>query len=168
MRYRFRLGFTDVDYARLLFSGDYYRWVERAMERWQQEAGLPWRRMILDLGLGLPSTETRCHYLAPIEFEDEFEVGVGIRDLTERGFVTDFELVRVRDGRLAAYGYIVRRFLDMATLRGENDPPEEALAVFRNMEAESGDPPPYEERRRQLEDERRSKATATTRQREDS
>lgn len=145
MRYRYSLGFTDVDFARLMFSGDYYRWAECAMERWQQEMGLPWRRMILDLNLGLPSTETRCRHHAPIAFEDEFEVGVSVRALTNRGFVTDFEFIRVADGRLAAYGYLVRRFLDMRTHRGQNDPPREAMEVFARM-AEDTDVMPYDAR----------------------
>lgn len=153
MRYRYKLGFTDVDFARLMFSGDYYRWVERAMERWQQEMGLGWKRMIVDLNLGLPSLETRCHHVASISYEDEFEVGVSVRDLTNRGFVSDFEFVRVADGRLAAYGYFVRRFLDMKAHRGENAPPQEAMDVFTRM-AEDRGVMPYDERSAVLQAER--------------
>lgn len=153
MRYRYKLGFTEVDFARLMFSGDYYRWAERAMEQWQQEMGLPWKRMIVDLNLGLPSLETRCHHRASISFEDEFEIGVSVRDLTNRGFVSDFEFIRMQDGALAAYGYFVRRFLDMKHHRGENDPPHEAMEVFSRM-AEDTDVVPYEQRRAALESER--------------
>ncbi len=147
MRYRYRLAFTDVDFARLLFSGDYYRFAERAFETLQQEHGLGWKRMIVELGLGLPSVETRCQYLASIGYEHEFEVGVGVRDLNERGFVTDFEVVRLHDSRLAAYGYFVRRFLDMATLRPATNVPAEAMEVFASMEAATRSAlPTYEER----------------------
>jgi acyl-CoA thioesterase FadM len=131
MRYRYRQGFTDVDFAQQMFSGDYYRWVERALEDWQLEAGLPWRRMLEDLHLGLPAVETRCHYLARIAFQDEFDVEVGLRDLTTRGFVADFEIVNVTAGRLAAYGYTSRRFLDMRTGRPFEPVPAEAMDVFR-------------------------------------
>ena|SRR5579862_2664159 len=149
MRYRYKLGFTEVDFARLMFSGDYYRWAERAMERWQQEMGLGWKRMIVNLNLGLPSLETRCHHHASIAYEDEFEIGVSVRDLSNRGFVSDFEFVRVADGVLAAHGYFVRRFLDMKEHRGQNDPPQEAIEVFSRM-AEDRDVMPYEDRQAEL------------------
>lgn len=165
MRYRYRLGFTDVDFARLLFSGHYYLFAERAMERWQHEAGLPWKRMMVDLNLGLPSIETRCHYHAPIGYEDEFEIGLRVRDLSSRGFVSDFEFVRLHDGRIAAHGYFARRFLDMAAHRGQNEPPQEAVEVWTRM-AEDREVPTYEERRALLEAERKARrATAATNER---
>lgn len=160
MSYRYRVAFTDVDFARLVFSADYYRWAERAFEAWCQSAGLPWRHMIEDLGLGLPSIETRCHYLTPLAYEDEFDVRVGVRDFTDRGFVTDFELVRVRDGALAAYGYFVRRFLDMRSMRGRSDIPAEAAAVFRALEAET-DVTPYPERRARSDGDGRATGATT-------
>ncbi|HWM11091.1 MAG TPA: acyl-CoA thioesterase [Solirubrobacteraceae bacterium] len=161
MSYRYRVGFTDVDFARIMFSGDYYRWAERGFEAWCQESGLHWRRMIEDLAVGLPSIETRCHHLAPLAYEDEFDVCLGVRDLTDRGFVSDFELYRVKDGVLAAHGYFNRRFLDMRTLRGRSDIPEEAAAVFRALEAQT-DLMPYADRREQLRSARQSTQPATT------
>jgi acyl-CoA thioesterase FadM len=159
MRAQYQLGFVDVDYARIMFSGDVYRWVDHTFERWQQDLGLPWRRMIGELHLGLPSIETRCHYVSPVEFEDTFEVRVSARDLTSRGFVTDFELVVGEEERLASYGYLVRRFMNMQTLRAWPDPLEEAFAVFERM-AEESDVIHYDERRRLLEEQRRDRAAA--------
>lgn len=157
MRYRFQLGFCDVDYARQLFSGDYYQWVERALEQWQRDEGIPWKRMIHDLNLGLPTLETRCHHLASIGFEDEFEIGLNLRDLTNRGFVTDFEIIRLKDDRLAAYGYLARRFLDMTTHRGENNPAREAIEVYERMQETSKDFPTYDERHAAVEAERQAR-----------
>jgi len=150
--YRYRLAFTDVDYARLVFSGEYYRWAERAFETWQYESGLPWHVMIDELGLDLASVETRCHYVAPLGFEDEFDVSVGLRDLDEHGFVSDFEIARADDGRLTAHGYLVRRFLHAP-------PPAAALAVFRAM-AERTSVERYDDRVERLERLRRERRAA--------
>ena len=145
MRYRYHVAFTEVDFARRVFSGDYYAYAERAFETYQRQAGLGFNRMITELGIGLPATETRCRYLAGLAYEDEFEVGVSVRDLTERGFVTDFEIVRLEDERLAAYGFLTRRFIDMRTGAGITEIPDEAAAVFRAM-ADERSLPAFEER----------------------
>ncbi len=151
MTYRYRLAFTDVDYARLVFSGEYYRWAERAFETWQLESGLAWPVMIDELGLDLASVETRCHYVAPLGFEDEFDVSVGLRDLDDDGFVSDFEIARAEDGRLAAHGYLVRRFTAQ--------PPPAAVVVFRAM-AERSSVERYDDRVSRLERERRERRDA--------
>jgi acyl-CoA thioesterase FadM len=117
----------------MIFSGNYYTWVERAFETWQFDLGLAWDDLIVNHRLGLATIETRCHYLAPVGLMQEFEVTLGLRDLDERGFTTDFEVVRLEDGRLAAFGYVRRRFLDMNGHGPRTDPPELAMNVFRRM-----------------------------------
>jgi acyl-CoA thioesterase FadM len=145
VRYRYKIAFTEVDFALRLFSADFYHFAERAFETFLQETGLGFRRMITELGIGLPATETRCRYLAGLAYEDEFEVTVSVRDLDDRGFVTDFEVVRLDDGKVAAYGYMTRRFLDMRTGAGTTHVPDEAATVFRAM-ADRRSLPSYEER----------------------
>jgi acyl-CoA thioesterase FadM len=145
VRFRYRPSFMDVDFARMIFSGNYYTWVERAFEAWQFDLGLIWDDLIVNHRLGLATVETRCHHLAPIGLMQEFEVELGLRDLDERGFTTDFEVVRLEDGRLSAFGYIRRRFLDMDTHAARAEPPEFSMRIFRQMLASSR-LPSYDER----------------------
>jgi len=135
----------DVDFARMIFSGNYYTWVERAFETWQFDLGLVWDDLIVSHRLGLATIETRCHHLAPIGLMQEFEVELGLRDLDRRGFTTDFEVVRLEDGRLSAFGYMRRRFLDMDTHGPRAEPPEFAMRILREMLASSS-LPTYDER----------------------
>ncbi|HWM11118.1 MAG TPA: thioesterase family protein [Solirubrobacteraceae bacterium] len=148
--YRYRLGSADVGYARQMFSADYYRWASRAWGTWQLDAGMPLRRMILELGIGLPTSETRGHHLAPIACGDEFTVELGVRDLSARGLVSDFEFVRVRDGKLAAHGYFVRRFVAMESMRPCASLPDVLERVFGAMAAQTR-LRPYPERRAELQ-----------------
>ena len=135
----------DVDFARMIFSGNYYAWVERAFETWQLDLGLSWRELIVQHHLGLATIETRCHYLAPIGLMEELEVELSVRDLDERGFTSDFQVTRVDDARLSAFGYFRRRFLDLETHAPRRNAPEHALAVFRRM-VEASQLPSYDER----------------------
>lgn len=145
MLYRYRPAFMDVDFARMIFSGNYYTWVERAFETWQLELGLSWRELIVEHRLGLATIETRCHYLAPIGLMEEFEVELGLRDLDERGFTSDFQVTRIDDARVSAFGYFRRRFLDLDTHAPRRDPPAFAVDVFRQM-AQASRLQSYEER----------------------
>ena len=143
--YRYRPAFMDVDFARMIFSGHYYTWVERAFERWQFDLGLRWLDLIVNHKLGLATIESRCHNLAPIGLMEEFEVQLGMRDLDDRGFTTDFQIVRTADDVLAAFGYMRRRFLDTETHEPRSDPPEFARQVFLEMLATSS-VPSYDDR----------------------
>jgi acyl-CoA thioester hydrolase len=133
VRIVYKLGFTEVDFAQLLFSADFYRFAERTFETWHQSHGLGLRRLITELDIGLPAVETRCRYLAPIRFEDEFAVTVSVRDLTDRGFFSDFEISLVDGDRLAAFGFLERRFMDMRTGRAMHGVPDEVERVYRAM-----------------------------------
>lgn len=145
MGYIYRVGFTDVDCAQRLFSGSYYTWVERAFETWQDDAGLPWKRLFDEFDLGLPATETRCHYLSSLAFEDSFAVELGLRELDNRGFVLDFQFCRLNDDQLCAFGYSRRRFVALSTGRPVSAPPEVPCRVFTDMAARRIIPT-YEER----------------------
>jgi 4-hydroxybenzoyl-CoA thioesterase len=131
----FRVGFTDVDYARILFSGDYYKWAEHAFQTWQTQAGLSWTAMIDGHDVGLPSVESRCRYLLPVKFEDAFSVRMAVSGLDHRGFTFTFEILS-ESGELAAYGYLVKRFVDMRTMRAWGEIPPAVYEIFQKLESE--------------------------------
>ena len=136
MRYTDRVGFTDVDASTFMYGAFYYAMADRAFERWQRESGLSWKAVMDELAIGMPAIESRCRYVAPLRFDDEVVVAVGVGDLTPKGFTANFEITRA-DGVLAAYGYIRRRFMDMATSTGVAHAPERLLEVMRRMERTS-------------------------------
>lgn len=137
MREQYELGFAHVDYAGLMFSGDFYMWAEHAFQRWQTSKGLSWRKMIDVYNVGLPSVETRCRYVSPIMMEQPFEISLSLDDLTTRGFTYSFEFVKA-EGLICAFGYSIKRFVNMETLRGWAEIPAAVFDVFQKLETSPG------------------------------
>lgn len=137
MVYRFRVGFADVDYARIVFFGNHYLWMDRAMEEKLLQVGIEYRMLLDEQKIALPIVESHCSYTAPLRYGDEVTVPLRFGPLTPRGLDVHFQLVREEDGRRAAAGWTKRRFVDLVAFRGISLPDDlyERFAALESDEA---------------------------------
>lgn len=131
-----QIGFEDVDFARTPFFGDYFSWVEKALEAWLHAKGLTDRELVGEREIGLPIVEADCRYTAPLGLEDVVEIHLALRDVTRRGFRINFEMARQADQMRVAHGHVLRRFIDLAQKR-PIEIADELLRIFQEREQES-------------------------------
>ena len=136
MRAQFEIGFSDVDYARVLYFARYYDYVERAFAAWLHALGLYWRDLHTEWRVATPIVNSQCRYRGPLRLEDHFEVRLELADLTRRGFRLNFQTVRLHDEFLVAEGYLDHRFVDPVERR-PTEPPEQIMRALEAMAAES-------------------------------
>jgi acyl-CoA thioesterase FadM len=134
MRYRYEVSFFDVDYARVLFFGRYYDFVQRANDVWMHQYGLYYQQLFAEQ-VGTPIATSFCRYLGPVYVEETIEVTLGVKDASPRGFLLVFEISKPADGSRVAWGYIKRRFVNAE--RRASDAPPYVVAAYEAMAAES-------------------------------
>lgn len=129
--YQFRVGFTDVDYFKIVFFGDYLKWMDRAFEVKLVESGLPYNVIVDELGIGIPIVETRCRYFSALRYGDDVVLPLRLSEMTARGFSVEFQLIRQSDSRVCAAGFTRRRFVRAEPYGGTTLPDD----VFRRFAA---------------------------------
>ena len=77
-----RVLFHEVDLARIVHFSTYFRYMEEAEHALWRAAGMSVAPR--DRNVGFPRVAAACEYLAPLRFEDEFEVHVRVEALSRR------------------------------------------------------------------------------------
>lgn len=90
-RYRRRVQFAETDMAGLVHFSVFFRYMEEAEHALWRAAGLGIAR---GEHSGWPRLAATFDFKAPLRFEDEFEVVVGIAALTRRTILYAFTLER--------------------------------------------------------------------------
>lgn len=104
---RRRVAFSETDMAGLAHFANFLRYAEDAEHAlfrslgWSIVTRLPDGR-----SLGWPRGGVSCRYFSPLRFEDEFEVRLLVRDITDKTITYAFEITALGDGapRLCARG----------------------------------------------------------------
>ncbi len=135
MIYRYTVGFSDIDFARVLFYGRFQYLVQQGSEHWQHQHGLFYRDLP-DQDLAMPISAAFCRYLAPVRVEEVVLVRMGLKDLNARGFTFAYDMVKEEGGQRVAWGYLERRFVSSAERR-PREAPEAVQAMLQAMAAES-------------------------------
>lgn len=135
MIYRYTVGFSDIDFARVLFYGRFQYVVQQGSEHWQHQHGLYYRDLP-ELDLAMPISVAFCRYLAPVRVEEVVLVRMGLKDLNARGFTFAYDMVKEEGGQRVAWGYLDRRFVSSAERR-PREAPEPVQAMLQAMAAAS-------------------------------
>jgi len=108
LKFRHRLTWMDVDYARVAHHLRYAVWVDQAFHGHLFERGFRIREF-MEQGYGLPYLSTACRYLRLLTLEDEVEMELSVTDVTEKGFTLRYRIAKLGDSGPAAEGEMVRR-----------------------------------------------------------
>lgn len=90
--YRRRVQFADTDQAGMVHFSMYLRYVEEAEHAMWRSAGLAIADQTSDVGF--PRIAFAIEYHAPLRFEDEFEVRIGIETISLKSIRYHAELWR--------------------------------------------------------------------------
>jgi acyl-CoA thioester hydrolase len=77
-----RVHFYETDMAGIVHFSCFFRYMEEAEHALWREAGLT--IVPRDRDVGFPRVAASCEYLAPLRFEDEFQVDIQIAALNRR------------------------------------------------------------------------------------
>lgn len=123
--------FHDVDSLRIVWFGNYYKYMDVARTALMRAHGLD-ENELDRLGHGLVAVESRCRYNRPLRMGDRFRVTAWFADVAEQDprIHIAFELTLVESGARVARG----RTVLVATDRDGNllrDVPETILEHYR-------------------------------------
>lgn len=116
MKFRYRLTWSDVDYARVAYYPRFGIWVDEAFHGHLYARGCS-LVALLEQGYGLPYIATSCRYLRKLTLEDEVEIALSITKSDAKGFTLAFTITKAGDDGPAAEGEQVRRCIS-------GDPPK--------------------------------------------
>jgi len=137
MRYRVRIGWGDIDFARVIFWPRYFEYVEHAIGEWMLGKGIRWQEFVAERHLGMPAVHVEAYYYRPSRLQDLVEIELAIKDLTKKGCRFVFHIWHVDTGALLASGQVTRRFIDNEAFRGTELPDdlyERLLELARETE----------------------------------
>ena len=110
---RLRVRYADTDKMGVVYYANYLVWFEVGRTEWLRQAGFSYRE-VEQSGIVLPVIEVHCQYRQPARYDDEIEIR-SRGDLLSRVRVKfEYEIVRHRDGVVAAVGHTVHASVDSA------------------------------------------------------
>ena len=107
------LRFSEVDALAIAWHGNYLRFFEDAHTELMRRIGLSYDRYFA-ARLGAPVAQAHVDYHAPLELDEQFSVTARIFWNDGARLNVEYE-IRKADGRLAATGYTVQMFVELAT-----------------------------------------------------
>ncbi|MEK6252522.1 MAG: thioesterase family protein [Actinomycetota bacterium] len=116
-RHSLRVRYHECDPQGVVFNANYLAYFDMAItELWREALG-GYQSMVA-AGVDIVVAEANVKYLAPLRFDEEFELVVTVADMGKTSLNT--ELTVERDGDLAAKGELRHVFVDAES--GEKSP----------------------------------------------
>lgn len=93
-RYPYEVKWGDCDPAGLVYYPRFFGLFHDTMEAWFDRAlRIPYRELILERRLGLPSVHVEADFLAPCQFGDELEVQLTLVKLGTASFTLSYRVI---------------------------------------------------------------------------
>ena len=92
--WRRRVEFAETDTAGVAHFAAFFRWMEEAEHALYRSVGGAAYRWHADGVEGMPRSAASCEYLRPVRYEDELDVRLVVREMTERSISYDVEFRR--------------------------------------------------------------------------
>ncbi len=102
----FRVHWVDTDIAGVMHFSNFFRYFEACEEEFFRSISLPFTEIRDRYGVMLPRVEAHCEYKAACRFDEVIEVTMKVREVAEKTMTYDFQVIRQRDKKLAAEGYV--------------------------------------------------------------
>jgi acyl-CoA thioester hydrolase len=106
-RHRLRVRFNECDPQNAVFNANYLAYFDIAItELWRELGGYD---AMVDQGLDLVVAEARVRYLAPLRFDEEFDVAISVAEIGTTSLRT--EIAIERGGETVAEGELRHVFV---------------------------------------------------------
>ncbi|HRL22845.1 MAG TPA: acyl-CoA thioesterase [Alcaligenes sp.] len=119
---RITVEWGDCDEAGIVFYPNYFYWFDCTYQAWLRQLGLSQRVLRQEHGAVTPLVDVGAQFRAPVSYDHDILVRVGVGQWLERRFKLDYEVFNT-DGRLVATGHEWRawaRVLPEGRLKGES------------------------------------------------
>jgi acyl-CoA thioester hydrolase len=90
-----RVEFSDTDMAGIVHFANFFRYMEATEHAFFRSLGLSIHMEAEGRIVGWPRVQATCEYLAPLRFEEEFEVRLTVREKRSKSLTYDFSFRRV-------------------------------------------------------------------------
>jgi len=136
-----RVEFGETDMAGIVHFSNFFRYMEMTEHQFFRELGLSIHAEVEGRTVGWPRIRAECEYLAPLRFEEEFDVRLIVREKRRKSISYEFQFLKA-DGTLAARGSMttVCTTIDPTTGRMQSIPIPKT--VHRRIEASCAAPTP--------------------------
>ena len=133
-RYRFRVKFDNVDYARVLYFPRQIDFLIEALEEYCiRELNLSFRRMLDDDRIAMPTVHLDADYRVPLRFEEEAEVDLDIVRIGKKSIIFDYRVYRLPDQVLTCRARQVVVTVDYNTWLSIPVPPEYRAILEKHL-----------------------------------
>ena len=130
-RHRLRVRYNECDPQNAVFNANYLMYFDIAVsELWREMLG--GYEAMVEAGTDLVVAEANVRYLAPLRFDDEFEVAVTIPKLGTTSMTSEHSVER--DGDVVAEGALRHVFIDPAN-GGKKPIPDEIREALERYAA---------------------------------
>jgi acyl-CoA thioester hydrolase len=105
-----RVRYSECDPQGVVFNANYLMYFDQAITELWREAFGSYQQAVAEHGADLVVAEARLRYLAPLRFDDEFELTASVTSLGNTSITT--RLTAQRDDTVAAEGELRHVFVD--------------------------------------------------------
>jgi 4-hydroxybenzoyl-CoA thioesterase len=116
--------FGDVDHAGIVFYPRFFVYFHEAFERFFDDAGLAYHKLLGDSRVGFPTVHIETDYKLPLKYGDSLDLEVSVPRVGERSATFRYVGYRHRDGQLACEAAITVACVDMRTFKSQPIPPD--------------------------------------------
>jgi len=90
-----RVEFAETDMAGIVHFSQYFKYMESAEHEFWRSLGFSVCQQFDNEIIGWPRVSANCEYLAPLRFEDEFEIHLLVREKKEKALRFEFSLDKI-------------------------------------------------------------------------
>lgn len=103
--YAFEVKWADTDAAAIVYSPNFYKWMDQATADLLRALGFPLSKLFEE-NLGIPLVESHCEFKTPASFEDMLRIATRIVKFGDKSMRLEHEIFK--QDELLAKGYEVR------------------------------------------------------------
>ncbi|WP_458413138.1 acyl-CoA thioesterase [Schinkia sp. CFF1] len=110
--YQFRVEWGDTDAAGIVFSPNFYKWMDQAVHYYFESIGFPIVKLVCDEKIGIPVIESKCNFQKPLYYADNVAIYTTILELRDKVITFGHEFFV--DSNKIAEGYQIRALANIS------------------------------------------------------
>jgi 4-hydroxybenzoyl-CoA thioesterase len=128
--------FGEIDQARVVYYPVFFHYLHQTFEEWFEQAlGVPYKRLVVDENIGLPSVRVETEFRRPLPYGERVRVELRLVNVGTRSITVEYHVVRMSDGETSARARVTTVAVDNDTFRSMPIPPHWRERFERFMNA---------------------------------
>ncbi len=121
--HRQRVRFGETDLQGVVYYANYLLYAEVGRVAFMRHLGILYERDLISRGVDFTIGEAMVRYRAPLRFDDEFDIRVGVGEIRQSSWSFEYEVDRA-DGLQCASMSTVQVIIDRASFKAARIPAE--------------------------------------------